>query len=73
VSERVEELCKSIKQMKADNEMEGREQIYSSKPLSNALSREGQRRRMDAYSPVWRLKLRLLADEKKSRDIGPPR
>lgn len=39
VSERVEELCKSIKQIKEDNEMEGREQIYSSKPLSNTLSR----------------------------------
>jgi len=39
MSERVEELCKSIKQIKEDNEMEGREQIYSSKPLSNTLSR----------------------------------
>lgn len=33
------ELCKSIKQIKEDNEMEGREEIYSSKPLSNTLSR----------------------------------
>lgn len=38
VAARVEELCKSIKQIKADNEMEGRKLIYSSKPLSNALS-----------------------------------
>lgn len=39
MSEHVEELCKSIKQIKEDNEMEGREEIYSSKPLSNTLSR----------------------------------
>lgn len=38
-SRSVEELCKSIQQIKEDNEMEGREQFYSSKPLSNTLSR----------------------------------
>lgn len=40
--------------------MEGREQIYSSKPLSDTLSRQGQNSCIAAYSPVWRLKLWVL-------------
>lgn len=40
--------------------MEGREQIYSSKPLSDTLSRQVQNSCIAAYSPVWRLKLWVL-------------
>lgn len=70
VSAHVEALCKSIKQIKEDNEMEGSEQIYSSKPLSNALSTQGRNAALFygcGLSSVWRLKLQSLQKKKQQK------